>query len=763
MPAHETVTHTNDTLDTADPPSSPNPDTPAPTGPAASTTATAPTTTTPTAAGSATTGDDAIDPTLAAERRHLAASREALRRMRERTESLEASGGDPVSTEYLKAALYYRAKALADDPEIPLFFGRLDMAGDARPDGQSRPHGQAFDDTKASPGERFYIGRRHVNDDEGDPMVIDWRADVARAFYRATRQDPQGVQLRRRFGFVHGTLTAYEDEHLSDPRETGAHDSQILEAEIERPRVGPMRDIVATIQPEQDDIVRADIAQTVCVQGAPGTGKTAVGLHRAAYLLYAHRDQLRRQGVLVVGPNDSFLRYIGDVLPALGEIEARQATLAELVSHKHRLKLRGVDPPEVARLKGDPRMAELLERAVWSHIRKEPDEGLVVPRGARRFRVPTYEVAEIVSGIRARGVRYGAGRAMLPQRLAHAVLVRMEADGDTPDDRVQNAVARSRPVKAYVDTIWPAVDPVKLVFRLLTDREFLAEHAEGLLDETEQRLLTWPTTPRTPGSARWSLADAVLVDETADLIERTPSLGHVVLDEAQDLSPMQLRAVGRRCSTGSATVLGDLAQATTPWATRDWFEALTHLGKPDSHLEELTQGFRVPASVIEFAARLLPVIAPTLAAPTSVRRSRGDLVVRQAEDAPAAMVDAVRDALARPGSVGLVVADAAVRGVRSALDRAGLSYTVLSDQGAADTAAADIPENPFDAQLDLVPASLVKGLEFDHVVVVEPADIVAAEPDEVTGLRRLYVCLTRAVTSLQVIHRQPLPQALRHP
>ncbi len=687
---------------------------------------------------------DADDPILAAERAHLTGSRVALGRMRERTESLEATGGDGVSTEYLKATLYHRARALADDPNTPLFFGRLDY----RPGTTGEPPTSTASDAGANGGpggrsERFYIGRRHVSDADGDPMVVDWRAGVSRPFYRATRAVPLGVELRRRFGFSHGVLTAYEDEHLADPHEA-SHDSAILETEIERPRIGPMRDIVATIQPEQDDIVRADLAGTVCVQGAPGTGKTAVGLHRAAYLLYAHRDQLRRQGVLVIGPNDSFLRYIGDVLPALGEIEARQTTVPELVG---KTRIRAVEPADVATLKGDARMAEVLSRAVWSHL-QDPAEGLVVPRGARRFRVPSYEVLEVLRGIRARGVRYGAGRTILPQRLAHSVLLRMEADGDSPDDRVQTTVARSRPVREYAQTLWPAVDPARLVHRLLSDPAYLATHADGLLTAEEQALLCWPTPPRSPGTARWSLADAVLVDEVRDLVERTPSLGHVVLDEAQDLSPMQLRAVGRRCTTGSATVLGDLAQATTPWAVRDWTEALGHLGKSEAHVEELTRGFRVPASVIEFAARLLPHIAPSLSAPSSVRRTQGDLAIGSVGDVVAAGVDGVRSALDRPGSVGLVASDDRIGALAAALGVAGISYAVLGD-------ADDV-----DARLDLVPASLVKGLEFDHVVVVEPAEIVAAEHDLATGLRRLYVCLTRAVTSLQVVHARPLPAPL---
>ena len=460
-------------------------------------------------------------------------------------------------------------------------------------------------------------------------MVIDWRAPVSLPFYRATRTDPMGVELRRRFGFQHGSLTSFEDEDLTAG--TGADYSAILEQEIERPRVGPMRDIVATIQPEQDVIVRSDLSQSICVQGAPGTGKTAVGLHRAAYLLFAHREQLTRQGVLVVGPNASFLRYIRDVLPALGEVDATQSTIAELAARALRevnakWSIRGEEPAAVATLKGDARLAEVLARALWSHVTM-PTEGLVVPRGARRWRVATYEVEELVRSLRSRGVRYGAARAMVPQALAHRVLVRMELAGDSPDDRVQDAVARSKPVKDYAAAVWPAVDPARLVWRLLSDATFLAAAADGLLSEEEQAALTWAKPPKSPASTPWTLAEAILVDEAADLVERTGSVGHIVADEAQDLSPMMLRALARRSSTGSLTVLGDLAQATTPWATRSWAEALGHLGKPDAHVEQLTRGFRVPGEVIEYAARLLPVIAPGLEPPTSVRRARGELEI----------------------------------------------------------------------------------------------------------------------------------------
>jgi hypothetical protein len=369
---------------------------------------------------------------------------------------------------------------------------------------------------------------------------------------------------------------------------------------------------------------------------------------------------------------------------------------------------------------------------------------------------------------------------MLAQRLAHALLVLMEEAGDSPDDRVQDAVARSREVRRHVDSVWPRLDPAGVLWRVLSDPAFLAACAAGVLDEAEQQLLLWERPPRSAGSARWSPADAVLLDEVADLLRRTASLGHVVLDEAQDLSPMQLRAVGRRCSTGSATVLGDVAQGTTPWATPSWEVSLAHLGHADAHVEVLDRGFRVPAAVIDFAARLLPVIAPGMGAPTSVRDDPGSLeIVAAAPDGDAAaprslwraVLTAVRDALAHEGSVGLVVADADVPRVARLLADGGVEHAVLgpgsagtrdvTGDGTGDGADREEPSGAgVPPRVSVVPATTAKGLEYDRVVVVEPADIADAEPDERTGLRRLYVVLTRAVSGLTVVHARPLPGPL---
>ncbi|MFF4352180.1 HelD family protein [Streptomyces sp. NPDC001530] len=653
--------------------------------------------------------------------------------MREDVENLDISDvtANWVNAEVLHRQIDERIKALADLSHTPLFFGRLDYL-----------HAPGADMAEGAEGEQFYIGRRHVHDADGDPMVIDWRAPVSQPFYRASKKDPMDVGLRRRFGYTGGDLTAYEDEHLSDPAEV-ATTSKLLQQEIERPRVGPMRDIVATIQPEQDEIVRSGLAGSVCVQGGPGTGKTAVGLHRVAYLLYAHRERLARTGTLVIGPNKSFLHYIEQVLPALGELEVKQATVDDLVAQ---VEVRGSDDAAAAVIKGDARMAEVLRRAVRSHVTL-PSEPVVVVRGSRRWRVPAYELEEIVRELLDREIRYGAAREALPQRIAHAVLVQMERSGEAPDDRVQDAVARNTAVKAAVKAIWPPVDPAKLVLRLLSDADFLAVHAEGILDEDEQKEILWQKPVRSVKSAKWSAADAVLIDEATDLVQRTHSLGHVVLDEAQDLSPMQYRAVGRRCTTGSATVLGDLAQGTTPWATRSWDEALRHLGKEEAVVEELTAGFRVPTDVITYASRLLPHIAPGLTPVASVRENPGFFEVRTSA-ADAEVVAAAEELLRNEGSIGLIAADARIPILAEALTAAGQTYLGPGEETTAET------------RLTLVPASLAKGLEYDYVVLDEPQAVVDGEPDERTGLRRLYVALTRAVSGLIVTHAAPLPPQL---
>jgi DNA helicase IV len=653
---------------------------------------------------------------LAAEQAHLTASRASLLRMRQRAEALFASGhnvaGDGYTAETLGRTLSRRIEELTDDPDTPLFFGKLTF-----------------------PDRAYHIGRRHVTDDAGEPMVLDWRAPASRAFYQANARDPQGVLVRRRFGFGAGLLTSFEDEHLSRGEELGAA-SRILAAELERPRVGPMRDIVATIQPEQDELVRAALDDSLCVQGAPGTGKTAVGLHRAAYLLYQHRERLRRTGVLIIGPNRAFLTYISAVLPALGEVDVEQTTVEELIG---RVPVRADDDPATAALKHDARMAQVLRRALNAHVH-EPTEPIVVPDGSFRWRIGVEDLRRVVDEARGEGLPYGVARERVRARVVSLLQRQAETRrAESPSDAWLRRVARARPVTDFLDRVWPAVTPENLVFTLLTDPEKLAAAADGLLTAAEQESLIWHRPPRSAKAARWSAADLVLLDEAAGLIERMRSYGHIVVDEAQDLSPMQCRAIGRRVEHGSVTLLGDLAQGTAPWAATDWRETLTHLGKPDATVVPLTTGFRVPAAVVSLANRLLPALNVSVLPAQSLRRD-GTLEVRRVSDVDAATVAEVRSALARDGSIGVIAADSAVVRLRAALAAAGVETTDACTE-----------------RVTVAPASAVKGLEYDHVVVVEPAQIVAAEP---RGLNRLYVVLTRAVSRLTVLHAEPLPAPL---
>lgn len=682
--------------------------------------------------------DSRTDAEIRSERAYLAAARAALRSMHEDVINTETPQTRSEDNDYAWQNNLYRkvraerAVALIDLPDVALFFGRLD-----------------FEPGTVYTTDRAYIGRRHVHDDTGKPMVIDWRAPISTAFYRATRNDPQGVRLRRRYGFSDSAeLTAYEDEPLGyeDEPLVGPGDgfrSSLVTAEIERPRSGPMRDIVATIQPEQDDLVRAPLQQALCIQGAPGTGKTAVGLHRLAYLLYTERDRLARHGgVAVVGPNRSFLTYIRHVLPALGEVDITQTTIEELIG---RQTAQLDEDPRTARLKGDARMAAVLQRALWAHI-SPPSEEFLYTKGSSRYRIGSGRIGEMIDSLRG-GTRYGDGRVALAQRLAHLVLMQMERRGATPDDRDQDAVAKSKPIKQFLDVVWPRLTPEQVLFRLYTEAPLLAESAGGDLTAQEQELLLWAKPFRSWKSAKWSAADAVLLDELADLIERAGSLSHLVVDEAQDLSPMQCRALGRRCTKGSVTILGDIAQGTTVWAIDDWPALLAHMGKPDARLAVLNQGFRVPAQIIDYAARLLPQIAPSLGKPTSVRQAPGALTVTPAGNLIEAVVLACREKLKQEGSIGLIAADTDIKTIHNRLSAEGLHASLLGETETALEAA----------RLVCVPASLAKGLEFDMVVVAEPARIVAAQP---RGLQRLYVALTRAVTSLHIIHTEPMPDAL---
>jgi DNA helicase IV len=666
----------------------------------------------------------ADDPILTAERNHLETARHCLAAMRVSAAAIADYGVDELASQSLGRMRTQRLRSLAADPDAPPFFGRIDRAAEHDPAGT----------------EVFHVGRRHVRDTDGDPVVIDWRAPIARAFYRATPADRMGVRLRRRFGFHDGLLSSFEDEHLDRGEQLGLS-SGLLREEIERPRVGPMRDIVATIQPDQDDLVRAELDSSLCIQGAPGTGKTAVGLHRAAYLLYTYPERLRRSGVLVVGPNRAFLHYIAQVLPSLGEGGIEQTTVDELV----RSAEAPGEPAEVAVLKGDARMAEVLRRAVLSHVAK-PAEDVVAVVGTKRYRIGAHHLRRYVDDARRAfgtggGLRWSVARDRLRAQVAEDVRRQREDAGGAPSDAETAKVARSAAVRDWVDAVWPRLTAPALLARLFSDTQFLERCSAALLSDAERALLHRPA-PRTLRSAPWTAADAVLLDELAGLLEGTASYVHAVVDEAQDLSPMQCRAIGRRCPLGSVTVLGDLAQATTPWAPGDWHVTLEHLGHEGAVIRPLTAGYRVPGEVLEVANRLLPHIATGVPPATSIRQGVDALRFAPADR----LVDEVRRCLAAEGSVGVIVPDAQSEAVLLRLAGGGV--------------AAELVDADADPRVSVVPAGEAKGLEFDSVVVLEPAAIVAGEPTRAAGLRRLYVVLTRAVSRLAVVHDEPLPPEL---
>ncbi|RRR99821.1 HelD family protein [Glycomyces terrestris] len=625
--------------------------------------------------------------------------------------------GDVGSDQHFGWAMAnYTVPRLADlsDRDIALFFGRIWM-----------------DD-----GEDFHIGRRHIRDERNDPLVLDWRAPLAEQYYRASAHDRRDVAKRRRFGFQGARLTGFEDENLVLGEEVA---SDILTAEIERPRTGPMRDIVATIQPDQDELIRREAAVNLCVQGAPGTGKTAVGLHRAAWLLYNYTGKLTKSGVLIVGPNEGFLSYISGVLPTLGETSVWQTTVQQLTGAH---TATAADTHEAALVKHDERIALVCERAVWGHVGTvpaalaaagaAPEEGLLIADGGWRWRLGLTYLEEALANARKHSRTYTAGRKALEDAIVQGVRRQAEIrSGHSPDAKWGTGIKRTPAVRSFLDALWPKLNAKTVLKKLYGDPAFRADATAGILTEAEAALLTGRP-------ARPTAADLLVSDELEshlNLRDPSASFGHIVIDEAQDLSPMQCRVIARRSGKGSVTVLGDLAQGTTPWAAASWEDQMRHLGKDAVEHTELTTGFRVPAVIIELANRVLPHLRVGVAPARSIR-SDGSLDVVPAADLDSGVRDAVAKALDEEGLVGVIAADeraAALAPLLAGLDR-----------------------------VELVAASLAKGLEFDHVVVVEPVEIVEAPATggatvEGVGLRHLYVALTRAVSRLTVVHSRPLP------
>src|ERR1700734_2649294 len=665
------------------------------------------------------------DPEVAAEQAALDHALASLGTMRRRAEQLLEdliAAGNP-DLDYV-AALSRRVSLLADSPR-PLLFGRIDEEG----------------------GPSWHIGRRHVEDELGDPVVVDWRAPVSMPFYRARVEEALGLQRRRQVMVDRRQVVAVADDLFGDaPGElsgTRLRGGDALLAELERARTGEMLDIVATIQAEQDEIIRAPLNQLLTVQGGPGTGKTAVGLHRAPFLLYNH-PLLSRDGVLVLGPSRAFLRYIAQVLPALGEEAVVQTTIGDIAP---KAKVRAVEPMAVRRIKGGARMGELLRRALTGRRRPLEDDVSLRARFARAT-LDRQGVNDLVASIVARPAPYKSGRLALRSRLVSEARAAFRSSGRLGADEAwfEGELTSSEEFGALVDTLWPSVSPTSLVRDLLSSRDQLQRYSSGLFSEAEWQLLL-RSRGSTVSTTAWSAHDLALLDEAAFLTGgRSRSYGHIVVDEAQDLTPMQFRMIARRAPSGSVTVLGDLAQATGPWTYTDWDEVRSHL--PDAapqHHDELTLGYRAPGRVLEFASRLLPVAAPGIQPTSSIRAGRTDPTVRRvrkSELAAAALEEAAALA-AHHALVAVVVPEDLVP-----------EATRLARR---DTHVGVLERDAMTRPVTIVPAPAAKGLEFDAVVVVEPA---AIADDDQRGLRLLYVALTRPIQHLSVVHAQPLPAPL---
>jgi DNA helicase IV len=629
-------------------------------------------------------------PDLPAEQAYVDRAYELLERIREQLERV----GQAVDAPEYQAAHFEewarRRLETLEDVDRGLCFGRLDLDAVRRP---------------------LYVGRRWVHEDD-QPVVVNWQAPAARPFYTATVAEPQGVTLRRRFRVEGRQLLELYDEPLDGSASEFVHGvADILLEELERSRDEHMRDIVATIQADQYGLIAREPEGALIIQGGPGTGKTAVGLHRASWLLYTYRRELERTGVLVVGPNPVFMDYISHVLPMLGEERVEQRAVDELVEG---ITATRRDDPDVARAKSDLALVDLLRDAIRA-LPQAPSElkGIRID-GAFLYLEPE-DIASLVEEAQEPETSYADAR----ERFRMALLRRLYAQyGRKLDDLAFRSFdefekALRTFVKGVLDATWPAAKAEQLVRKVLV--------AQGL------------------GGRGWSDADLPLIDEARALLQGPPRQhGHVIVDEAQDLSPLQLRMLARR-SSGALTILGDIAQAAGPVTYHRWEELLPHLGDDlDVTVEELRLAYRVPRQVMELALPLLPMIAPDVAPPIAYRDG----------EEPPRFVEVPADEL-----VSAALREAAVEAARD-----GRTAVI-----APAALAGSFPQ--FDSSFDelasfptLTPRA-AKGLEFDRVVLVEP-EAIASEGERVEGLRGLYVALTRATKTLVVVHARPLPPEL---
>ena len=688
---------------------------------------------------------------------------------------------------------------------------------------------------------RLYVGRIGLADDDREPLLIDWRAPAAEPFYRATPADPGEVVRRRHLQTIGRRVTAYTDDVLDldtigDADLGNLNGEAALLASLNASRTGRMGDIVATIQAEQDEVIRSGLPGILVVQGGPGTGKTAVALHRAAFLLYTHRDRLARRGVLVLGPNRTFLRYIQQVLPSLGETDVLLSTIGRLYPG---IDATASEPVAAATMKGDRRMVEVLAAAIRDRQRV-PAEPIPIRAAAGDLLLAPATVELARDRARAASSLHNSGRVTFAQEVIAALAEQVAGnaeqelaeidelvDGLMADEEDQHAgplldddqmadvrtdLWRDRAVRTVIDDLWPNLTPERLVGELLTSPERIAVAGAALSDDEQAALLRAP-------DAGWTTADVPLLDEAAELLgddglaaqaeearrraqleadreyargvlemtggvfeltadgemvvdfddiaeryrdsgtwtplaerarrDRAWVFSHVIVDEAQELSPMAWRLLMRRCPSGSMTVVGDLAQTGAPGGARSWSEVLEPHAPGRWREARLTVNYRTPAAIMAVAAEVLAAVAPDLDPPTSVRETDHrpwSLAVPPAEvDARLAEVVDAELAAVGDGRLAVLVPDGRAGAIEAGLAAARPGLDVAGGDGG------------LDARVAVLTVTEAKGLEFDGVVVVEPGEILDGSPN---GGNDLYVALTRATQRLGVVHTTPLPKVL---
>ncbi|MGW7327222.1 HelD family protein [Streptomyces sp. NPDC054840] len=660
-------------------------------------------------------------------------------------------------------------------------------------------------DAPEEPGEDprpWYVGRRVVWDAANEAVVLQWTSPLARKWLDARPESPGEVTLRRQLRCVQRIVEGYFDDiapsaaspapvpqpvpqpvprpvpvptTVPEPRPESPTPGAIVRRqrpknlqpddfllrELQRSRSGRMRDIVETIRRDQMELVTGSPSDILVVQGGPGTGKSAVGLHRVTWLV--NNEHFKAQDILVIGPHQRFLDYVGQVLPTLGTRDVNAVQLNRLWDGE----ILGTDSPQARRVKSDERMAAVLRRRVENDYRPEAlddlvvapsfegdEPAIVVPAGSTTLRVPRSEVLALLdqahegdSPYRERRDRF---RGLLVDRLLQVLSDIAPRRGQA--GTIRRDLERNRRVERLIERVWPSPGAREALRTLYDSPDVLRACADGILDEGEQAALLRPRAASADADP-WTLDDHVCLEELRALISgETPSrYGHIVADEAQDLTPMQARALRRRCAVGgSMTVLGDLAQATGPHIPVSWDRLGTFLSDDgDWRVAELHTSYRVPAEIMEFVAPLAREIAPALPYPQAVREAGEDAVRTVATEPWKLLDDTVAHVTRLVGtsdgntlrSVAVIVPDDS-----DWLDAIGRRIHEGGDIGA-----------PHRSAVSVLAAAQAKGMEYDHVLVIEPATIAARGP---AGLRQLYVALTRSTQSLTVLHTAPLPEVL---